>query len=252
MNYITLVYPYYEAPRMLKLQLDSWGKIPEPYKSHIRLILVDDASPRFPAKLVILQHGVETLPQFKLYRVLQDIPWNQHGARNLGAMEAETDWLFMSDIDHTLPLASIQAMVEMDLDREKHYTFGRLTATDTGHSGVVFSPMLDNTGRAKPHPNTFLATKEAFWAAGGYDEDYCGTYGGDGPFHRWLQRVSIREHLPDVQVVRWPREVVPDASRPQEERDKYKPLYRPLFDSKGGGKAGKPRSWVRFPWRREL
>jgi hypothetical protein len=112
--------------------------------------------------------------------------------------------------------------------------------------------MVNGSGNLKPHPNTFLLTKSAYWGAGGYDEDYCGTYGGDGPFARWLSVGRERKHLEDVRVVRWPREVISDASLPPAFREEYKKLYRPLFEAKGGGAAQRPTRWVRFPWERVL
>jgi glycosyltransferase involved in cell wall biosynthesis len=226
--------------------------VPEPYRSRLSIILVDDGSQDKPALPVIKTTGDLGL-NLKLYRVMTDIPWNQHGARNLGANVApKGNWLFLSDIDHTLPAMVIPKLMDKNLDKNSFYTFKRLTAYRSGLGDVEYELMLNKDGKSKPHPNTFLMTKKLFWKAGGYDEDYCGCYGGDGPFRRWLDRTGKHVHLEDVHVVRWPREIIPDASLPQEMRDRYKPLYRPRFEAKGGGKAEKPTKWIRFEWERLL
>ena len=248
---LTIIYPYYNAPRMLQRHLFDWMLIPEKWLSKILIILVDDGSQESPAEGVIRGNG--DLPfQLNLYRIKEDIPWNQHGARNLGAYVAPNTWLFMSDIDHTLPMRSLNYIMENKWDPGCFYTFNRLTANRGSNGGVFFTTMLNDRGLPKPHPNTYLLTRKRFWSAGGYDEDFCGTYGGDGPFRRWLNKVGRHEHLGEIDIVRWSREMVPDASMLPEFREKYRPLYGPKFKAKGGGNIPKPTRHLRFEWERVL
>ena len=249
-NRLTLIYPYYNAPLMLQAQLFNWLVVPDKWKRLLTVILIDDCSLEKPALPVVEAVGKLGF-DFRLYRVKDDIPWNQHGARNLGVKEAPDGcWLFLSDIDHTLPAHVIVSLMERMLDKNAFYTMKRLTAVRNGPETVEYELMLDSQDRPKPHPNTFLVTKNVFWKAGGYDEDYCGCYGGDGPFRKWLDRSARHVHLDDAHVVRWSRDLIPDASLQPEMRAKYKPLYKPRFDAKGGGRASKPMNWIRFQWER--
>ncbi len=252
-KHLTLIYPYYEAPRMLQAQLVNWDLMPEELAEKVLVILVDDGSQYFPAEPVVREYGKRNF-RMQLYRVLVDIPWNQHGAKNLAAMKAPNGgWLFTSDIDHTLTMGSLARLFEdRKLDKGCYYTVHRDTAYLDDSGQVAFRPMIDQEGKPKPHPNTFLLTKRAYWGAGGYDEDYCGTYGGDGPFKRWLNVNHDHRHLKDIRIVRWPREVIADASLCPAFREAYKPLYGPRFKAKGGGAAPRPTSWVRFPWERVI
>lgn len=251
-NNLTMIYPYYNAPKMLQAQMVNWDLMPEELVPRVLIILVDDGSQEYPALDVVRDYGTRRF-DLRLYRVLVDIPWNQHGAKNLAAMEAPDSWFFISDIDHTLTMGSLRRVFDkQDLDKGCFYTVHRDTAYFNDAGEVDFRPMLNKDGNPKPHPNTFLLTKRAYWGAGGYDEDYCGTYGGDGPFVRWLKVNHQMKHLKDVRVVRWPREVISDASCQPAFREAYRPLYGPLFRKKGGGAADRPKDWVRFPWTREL
>lgn len=77
MKNLTMIYPYYDNPRMLGLQYGTWREYPEDLKQDLEIILVDDGSPESPAIDVPRPDG---LPKLRIYRVLVDIPWHQHGA----------------------------------------------------------------------------------------------------------------------------------------------------------------------------
>jgi hypothetical protein len=234
---------------MLRKQLEGWLALDPRLAKHLLVILIDDCSPVKPASEVLNGVNFNDL-DFRLYRVKVDIPWNQHGCRNLGAMEAPDGWMFMSDIDHVLPERSIEEIVNMKLDPGGFYTLQRVTAVKKEDGNLKYDLMTDAFGKLKPHPNTFLITRKQYWGAGGYDEDYCGTYGGDGPFTKTLDRRLTRIHLPDLYLIRWTRDLIPDASQPPEYREKYRTMYRMKFASKGGGKANGPTKPIRFAWER--
>ena len=81
---VRMIYPYYENPKMLERQVENWNRYAGELRGALRIILVDDGSTKYPAE-PIFKHC--KMPK-KLYRVKEDIPWNQHGARNLGAKVA--------------------------------------------------------------------------------------------------------------------------------------------------------------------
>ena len=201
MNRISFVLPYYENPFVLALQYDIWSHYPLELKSRVEIIIVDDGSPQEPAADV---PRPSELPPIAIYRVLIDKPWNQHGARNLGAKMATGPWLFLTDMDHLLPAESLRKLLLMQ-NTNKIYTFGRL---DAPHMRPTRRP----DGSLKPHPNTFAMTKDLYWRIGGYDERFCGIYGTDGLFRVRAARAAQFRHLPEVPIIRVPREVVADAS----------------------------------------
>lgn len=201
MRHLTFVYAYYDNPGMLAAQYACWAAYPEWSRRRVRVIVVDDASPRWPALEV---PRPRELPKLSIYRVKVDIPWHQDGARNLGAHEAAPGWLFLSDIDHMLPASSL-AQVLRFRSPLTFYTFGRI---DAPHGRRT----VDAHGRPKIHPNSYAMTRDLYWAAGGYDEDFCGFYGTDGPFRRQLLKVGRHVHKDDIPIIRYSREVISDAS----------------------------------------
>jgi hypothetical protein len=141
------------------------------------------------------------LASFRLYRTLVDVRWNWLFCRNLGASEAATDWIFMTDIDHVMPKKTLARLLDVEkLDPKKAYRMSRVDAP-------AMTPY-------KPHPNTWLMTRDLFDKIGGYDERFSGFYGTDGEFRRRVQDtvgsdgIVILRHT----MVRYPREVIADAS----------------------------------------
>lgn len=200
---LTLVMPYYLNPGQLALQYEGWRKWPQNLKDRFRVVLVDDGSPTTPAGSVARPDG---LPELEIYRVGPDIPWNQHGARNLGAHVAHDGWLLLTDMDHVLCESSATALFERlgELDPSTIYMLDRIEA-DTGN------PTLDRNGNPKPHPNSFVLTRDLYWTIGGYDEDFCGIYGTDGLFKQRAFKIAKRGHL-NIPLIRYWRDIVPDAS----------------------------------------
>lgn len=214
---LSLVMPYYDNPRMLFRQYliwrDEWA---EEWKDETEVVIVDDGSPNHPAATVERPAG---LPILRIFRVKADIPWHQHGARNLGAHVARASWLLMTDMDHVIPPDTMRFCLTLangpsrsDIVR----TFGRRDAPASepwraDHVSTMAKTVRPD-GSLKPHVNSFLLTKETYWRAGGYDEDYCGTYGTDSEFRRRLYATAIENHFPHMPIIRVSREVIPDAS----------------------------------------
>jgi len=200
---LTLVVPFYDNAAMLAVQLAGWSQWPEKLKARTEIILVDDGSP-VPALEV---DRPADLPSLRIYRVLEDRPWHQHGARNLGAYEADDGWMLLTDMDHVLTIDSAQSLFKaMDkgkLDTGAIYMMDRVEA-DTG------KPTLSDRGQHKPHPNSFVVTRETFWRIGGYDEEFVG-YGTDSAFKERAFRIARRDHL-RIPLARYSCDLVVDAS----------------------------------------
>jgi len=202
---LSLVMPFYMNSGMLARQFEGWAAWPARVKREIEIVLVDDGSPE-PAVDVPRPDG---LPALSIYRVTEDRPWHQHGARNLGAHVANGKWLLLTDMDHVLAVDSAASLLKRirlgQLDETTTYMLDRIEA-DTG------LPTIGRDGQPKPHPNSFVLTKEHFWRIGGYDEDFCGVYGTDGLFRQRAFTLGTRGHLKHIQLVRYWRDLVPDAS----------------------------------------
>ena len=198
MRDITLILPYYENPSMFELQQDAWSKYPDELRSRLHVIVVDDGSPKSPALPHVRDSGVAS---FRLFRTGVDVRWNWLFCRNLGVSKASTDWIFMTDMDHVMPKKTLAALLSADLDRRNAYRMSRVDAPD-------LTPY-------KPHPNTWFMTRELFDKIGGYDERYSGFYGTDGEFRRRVELNANEIVIMKAVMIRYPREVVADASTTQ-------------------------------------
>jgi len=140
-------------------KLRRYDAMPIDLKKHFRIIIVDDSSPKRI-----------TLPRMNLnltlLRVLEDLPWNQPGARNLGTCYATTLKIFLTDIDHFIPQSTMEFAVNKQLAINEVYTFKRII----------------NNEPINRHVNTFLLRKDFFMQMNLYDEDFVGSYGHDDTF----------------------------------------------------------------------
>jgi hypothetical protein len=191
---VALVFAYYDNPSMLEFQWKQIAAYPLELRRRIEVIIVDDASPNTPALEVPRPSG---LPRVSIYRIRQDIPWNQDAARNIGAHEAEAPWLLLSDIDHIVVHETLEHVLSMDRDPAVAYTFGR-KKFDTGEY-------------REPHPNSYFMTKELYWAIGGHDEDYAGIYGKDILFRGRVLAHTREVKLLDFPLARVGKTLVSDA-----------------------------------------
>lgn len=247
MSVLSLCLPYYKNPRMLAEQFRIWAAYPPDLKDQIEIVLVDDGSPAELAAMTV--PPPENLPPLRIYRVLVDIPWHQHGARNLAAHEALGPWLFLTDMDHVLPADSLRALLaRIATGKDAIYTFQRLDAPD-------LRPTINERGNLKPHCNTFALTKARYWRVGGYDED-CVGYGTDGYFRRRLFVKQPATHLATVPIIRYPREVIADASGSQPGMDPkaFRNAGRRRAETArrlaAKARTGKGPSVLAFPWER--
>lgn len=234
---ITLVYPYYENPTMLRKQLETWAL----YIDFVKIIVVDDGSQENPAlNQMWFQHT-----NLQLYRVLPNIPWNQDGARNLAMKHATTEWAYMTDMDRLVPIDQMEAITEF---AEKHstprhyYMFNQRAARD----GVYLNAT---------HPNSFLMRVEDFWSMGGYDEDFAGAYGSDGNFRRCAQADGLVERkVMSLYTIKYTGADIED-SRTREWGRKGSAFHvglKPELLRKVHGPAYKAVNPIRFEWERIL
>ena len=227
-----LIYTYYDNPSMLERQIDNWNQYPCELRDRIGIVLVDDGSPKHPARPLMRRCEIA----HAVYRVDVDVPWHMHAARNIGAKEAGTDdvWMFCTDMDTLLPPESALQLATRQLDPCKFYSFER-----------KFVPPMNFR---KTHHNTYLVRRSVYWRVGGYDEDYVGMYHSEGPFMRQLAAIAPNEHLDDVITINYMSMAVSDANTRTLSRNEDE--YRRLFEKKcleGNERACNPfrNSWTR-------
>ena len=262
----TMIIPYYENRGMLAKQYDHLLSLNPEVRAFINLIICDDGSPTSPASppdgiegrieydqvsdphWSVRLNGEATalgLRSFQLWRVDKDVRWNWLACRNIGAHYADTQWILMTDIDHLLPEATAIRIIEGPLDPACAYMFSRVDAPD-------MAPALDRHGKHKPHPNTWLMTKQMFDKVDGYDESFSGFYGTDGMFRRRVERAARGIITLPENMIRVPREVVPDASttrygrKEQQDREGVARI-RAQREREGG-----PNKRLSFPYHRVI
>jgi len=174
-KHVTLVLPYYDNQNFLQTQLDVWRRYPAALSAWLSIILVDDGSPTPCVKPA-------DLPRLRLFRIEVDVRWNWLAARNIGAHHAADGWLVMTDMDHVLPVDTLDALIHGAHQPKTVYAFSRRE-----HIGDVINP----------HSASFFMTRERFWDIGGYDEALSGHYGTDGDYRRRLARVASIAILPE-------------------------------------------------------
>lgn len=250
----TLIIPYYRNPLMLARQLTEIAA----YVAGWKVIIVDDGSPE-PAEPIVRAWLAEQpthllwARDMSLYRIDVDIPWNREGARNLASRECQTEWMVHVDIDHVLPAQCARRLIHSEWwNSGEFYRFSRHrvgAADETRKKDRI--PTTAEFGEIHPHVDSYLCTKDAYWKAGGYNEDFSGILGGGGEF---LRRLGKTAHAtiapPDVHLRVYTRHAIADAS------DLY--CSRELADvrrlERVQREAGNPppTSWLRFPWHRVL
>jgi len=157
---LTIVMAVYGQPKMLAHQIETILSYPQDILDQLAVRIVDDHGTP-PAEI---HKEVRDLLDIRLYRVLEDIPWNQMGARNIGMRES-TGWCVMLDPD---------MVIEADMIDK----FMRFTACPRGK---VFKFGLKHmSGGAKldySSPNAWVVHRDDFFEMGGYNEDFRGHKG---------------------------------------------------------------------------
>jgi len=206
---LTLVLPYFQNAGMLLEQQKMWSEYASDLKAHFHAIVVDDGSPLEPAEPYVSPTGIAS---FQLFRVGVNIRWNWLTCRNIGMAFARTDWVLLTDIDHALPEKTLDKLLTMPLEEDSVYRLGRVDAPHQWPYALLDCPVRESK---RFHPNTWLMTRAMYDRIGGYDERLSGCYGTDGEFR---DRVHANARavctLPSHVLVRYSREVLPDASTP--------------------------------------
>lgn len=198
---LSICFSTYGQPVMLKRWFDAYLNEPEDYRSRCEVICVDDSG-KPPAV-------VPDDPTIRLYRVTNDIPWNQPGARNLAAQMAKAQVLLLCDVDMTMPPGMLRKFVSEAAQLQPRLVL-RPSLT---HS---MSGKIDTTS-----PNVHLIRRKDFFTIGGYNEEYSGHKGWSDVMLLRVMSILLRpknsevlnmilhhdSDIPDKQVTSLNREV---------------------------------------------
>lgn len=242
MKNLTIILPYYMNGGMLQEQIRTFNTYPQDVQEKLELIVVDDCSPLGNRAIDYVQI-LDNKPKgydFKLYRILTDLRWNWLECRNLGAQEASSSWILLTDIDHIIPIKTMALLMKTEMDPRSFYTFPRINWKDNS--------------AYHPHPNSYLMTKKLYWRIGGYDESFAGHYGTDGMWRRRCEELAAHVFLTDCPLARVSRDDIPDAStRPEILARKQNRDPEALDDIREYKEAlGVGIQTLRLPWKRIL
>jgi len=181
---LSVIFAYYANPQMFRYQLEHFSAMDLDVLSQIEILVVDDASPNWPAANEAA--GFRQLP-LKVFRVREDKPWNQDAARNIGAFEAQGQMLLLTDVDHLVPEESLRLLLGIGVTSEVNSLSRK--AHFSSRDKVVRS-----------HANSYVMSRQKYWEIGGYDEDFWGTYGSDVLFRRRIEKNCKIVELPHVRL----------------------------------------------------
>lgn len=174
MKKLTIIASYYDQPQMFRewqRNLMCWGA---DTRARVRLIFSDDASPRFPLNEYFHPDLSERF-DLKVFRILDDIPWNDMGSRNLCMHHAE-GWCAMFDLDYLICEEELWKLLNYDTERGSEY---HLRARDVRNKKPLITPQ-----------NLAVLHRDDFWKAGGYCEEFAGGYGySDALLFRMFKRM---------------------------------------------------------------
>jgi hypothetical protein len=224
---LSLITHHYNSHDKSKELVAHISQLDPQFRNEFELLIVDD----FSDDCVELDHGGLAL---RHYRILDDIPWNQAGSRNLGAMLARGEWALFFDIDQKISLSGLEYVLThcKNLDPTTMYYF------------LVDNFVDSNTNETLTvHPNTFLVNTHVFHEIGMYDEDFAGNYGYEDLYlpYQWERHGGKRAIIGETAFFTDQKFKTANLTRDLEV-NKLKGHYKMQTGIK------RPKDFIRFQW----
>lgn len=156
------------------------------HSDHVdELIIVDDGS----EDIYTISNYIQPSEKIKLYRVKKDYGFNSHGCRNLIMKKAANEFVILLDSDRILvdPAFAISTIKKKKLRYNTLYRF-------TAH-------VLEFGNSVHESVNDFLISKNFFFSAGGYDEEWIGYRNGDRQYFKQLENFGKEELIPEINIM---------------------------------------------------
>jgi len=219
---LTLVYSYYDNPNMYRRQVQEWERYLPRVKYYVSIIVTDDCSTKFPLRDI---PEVPNNTKIRRFQITRKVPWNWLACRNIGTHHAPGRWILLTDMDHLVSVENIERIAQRlrrgCLKEDWVYLFVRKDAP--------------NNTKYKPHNDSYMMTRKLYWKIGGYDEELAGNYGTSGRFRVRAYAISADQERLNIPLIRYPREVIADASTTE-------------FSRKGEGRD--PDALRRIEWKK--
>lgn len=189
---LTIVIAVLESYEALYRQCQYWADMRIPLD--VEIIIVDDGSPK-PLKAITAEFA--SACNIRVIETGDKRPWSQPCARNVGAGYATAEKILFTDIDHIISVEALMAARLFDGDKMQFpREFAILDKNGRLSQKIETMREYGLKGKLKtgPHYNTFVIKNELFIRLGGYNEKYCGKYGGDDVdfSHRYGELVKRR------------------------------------------------------------
>lgn len=209
MKRLSLIVSVLESYEVVRRQLLHFQRVLTP---ECEMILVDDGS---EPSLEAVCAAVPKTYAFTLHLTRDRRPWTQPKARNIGASLARADKLLFFDVDHIVTEEVVRLALEYESD--KLHWVRRPAILDEDGRIVTVRQTLAKYGltddRPSVHGNSFVIRRSLFEALGGYDERFCGRYGGDDVDFNERYEALCREGRARPAEVRGLGYVYPDPAR---------------------------------------
>lgn len=252
MRDLTFICAYFLNSGMLVEQQTVWRAYAPDLKAHFHTIVTDDLSPEKPAREVFESAGLASQRLYRALQhrrwdwlfcrnlgvakaktdwvLVTDIDhvMPERTLRKILTTNLDPECVYRFsrvDAPHPAPWQGADFIlpppgVEADVARRVVDGVCDICAARTEQyiaDGSVHGPLDAYRGGHvltpyKPHPNSWMLTREMFERIGGYDERFSGYYGSDSEFRERVQRTARAVVMRPEPLVRYPREVIPDAS----------------------------------------
>jgi len=243
---LTIVHPYYNEPKRLELQYETWLTYSVKTKKAINIVLADDGS-NPPAIEWFTPSRLKRLGcKLTIHQIDEDLLWNTPGALNLGITQATTDWVMIMDSDCLLKADMLEKLLDATPAVGLTYWFNRQR---------VSSDKLKQ-GNTRFLPCTILFHKDIIEQAGPFDEDFTGARSGgygffDSEFSTRIRSFGVGYSIyKDIIVTEYLEDVVgPNIQQKTGvERDKHHKINKALWYAKKARKIPRNQDILNFKW----